>query len=83
MLVKTVKVSAKGQISVPADVLRALKVKKGTEFLLVQQGDQIFLVRAADVGKRLVEELSGWESLAGPAFAELWDNEADEVWNEA
>ena len=83
VVVKTVKVSAKGQITLPAETLRALKVRKGAEFLLIQRGDHILLLRAEDVGQRLVEELGGWETLAEPAFAELWDNDADEVWDEA
>lgn len=83
MLVKTVKASSKGQITLPAEVLRALKVKKGVEFVLIQQGNRIVLVPASDVGRQVVEELGGWESLAEPAFAEVWDNEADEVWDEA
>jgi hypothetical protein len=27
-------------------------------------------------------ELDGREALSDPAFADIWDNEADEVWNE-
>lgn len=83
MIVKTVKVSAKGQITLPADALRAMRARKGTELLLVQEGDKLVLLRAEDLGRRLVDELGGWEALAAPAFAELWDNPADEVWDEA
>lgn len=83
MIVKTVKLSSKGQVTLPADALRALKVRKGTEFLLIQKGEHLLLIPAARVGERVVDELGGFEALADPAFAELWDNEADEVWNEA
>lgn len=83
MLVKTVKLSEKGQITLPADALRAMRASRGTEFLLVQEGDRLLLVKADAVGKRLVDDLGGWESLAAPAFKDLWDNDADEVWNEA
>jgi bifunctional DNA-binding transcriptional regulator/antitoxin component of YhaV-PrlF toxin-antitoxin module len=83
VLVKTVKVSAKGQITLPVEALRAMKARKGTELLLVQQGDHLVLVRAGDVGKRVLDELGGFEALAAPAFADLWDNPADEVWDEA
>ena len=83
MIVKTVKVSSKGQITLPAEALRALKARKGTEFLLIQQGGKIVLLPSAAVGKRVMEEHSSWEFLAYSAFAELWDNEADKVWDEA
>lgn len=83
VLVKTVKVSPKGRITLPAEVLRALRVKEGAEFLLIQQGNRIVLVPAAEAGRQVVEVLGGWEALAAPAFAELWDNDADAVWDEA
>lgn len=83
MIVKTVKVSSKGQITLPSDTLRALKARKGSEFLLVQEGDHIVLVRAEHVAKRVVDDLGGWENLASPAFADLWGSKADEVWDEA
>jgi bifunctional DNA-binding transcriptional regulator/antitoxin component of YhaV-PrlF toxin-antitoxin module len=83
MIVKTIKVSSKGQITLPIEALRALRARKGTEFLLVQQGARILLMPADEVGRQLVDELGGWENLAAPAFAEVWDNEADEAWNEA
>jgi len=83
VLVKTVKLSSKGQVTLPADALRALKLKKGAEFILIQDGARILLVPAGEAGKALLGELGGWEALALPAFEELWDNDADEVWDEA
>lgn len=84
MLVKTVKVSSKGQVTLPAEALRALNVRKGTEFLLVQDGPRILLVKADQAGRRVLDDLGGWEAVAAPAFAEVWDNPADaEVWDEA
>jgi len=83
MLVKTVKLSSKGQLSLPADVLRALRASKGTEFVLVQEGEKVILLPAARVGREVLDDLSGFEALARSAFGRLWDNEADEIWNEA
>lgn len=83
MLVKTVKVTAKGQMSLPAEALRSLNARKGTEFLLVQEGDRILLTKASAVGKRLVDDLGGWEALGASAFRDVWDNDADAVWDDA
>ena len=83
MIVRTIRVSSKGQFTIPVDVLRALNLRKGAELLLVQDGKSVVLVPAGVVGQRVIEELGGWEHLAAPAFEELWSNEADEVWNEA
>lgn len=83
MLVKTVKVSEKGQITLPAEALRALNAGKGTEFLVIQEGDRLLLVKADRVGRRVLDELGGWEALAAPAFEDLWNTDADEVWDGA
>ena len=82
MLVKTVKITDKGQITLPAETLRAMNLRRGSELLLVQEGDRIVLVRASKIGNQVMEEFRGWENLSAPAFAKLWDNEADEVWND-
>lgn len=81
MLVKTVKVSAKGQITLPAEAMRALKARKGTEFILVQEGERIILVKAADVGRKVADDTAGFSALGASSFAKVWDNEEDEVWN--
>lgn len=81
MIVRTVRLSSKGQLSIPAEALAALRAKRGTEFLLIQEGERLVLVKAETVAKQAVQELGGWEALAAPAFAELWDNPEDEAWD--
>jgi AbrB family looped-hinge helix DNA binding protein len=81
VLVKTVKVSEKGQITIPAEALRAIKAKKGTEFIFIQEGERLVLVKAESAGRKLIDDLGGWHALAAPVFNELWDNEADEIWD--
>lgn len=81
MLVRTVKMTSKGQITLPADALRAMKVRKGAEFLLVQEGDEIVLRKADRVGREVLDETRDFAALGLSAFADVWDNEEDEVWN--
>jgi AbrB family looped-hinge helix DNA binding protein len=83
VLVKTVKLTEKGQLTIPADALRAMNARKGTEFLFIQEGDRIVLVKASAVGRQLLDDMGGWEALAAPAFQDLWENEDDEIWNHA
>ena len=82
MIVKTVAASAKGQFTIPVSMLRAMKLKGPTEFMVVQEGEKIVLTPAKRVGKRVVDDLAGWETLSIPAFRAVWDNPADEVWND-
>lgn len=83
MIVRTARLTDKGQITLPADALREMNAGKGTEFLVIQEGDRLVLIKATSVGKQLLDDLGGWEALAAPAFADVWDNEADHVWDTA
>jgi bifunctional DNA-binding transcriptional regulator/antitoxin component of YhaV-PrlF toxin-antitoxin module len=83
VLVRKVTASAKGQFSIPADMMKALGAHGPMELLLVQEGERIVLVPAQTAGRLLLDDLGGWEALSIPAFADVWDNEADEVWNDA
>lgn len=83
LLVKTVKLSSKGQVTLPVDALRAIKAKKGDEFVLIQDEDRLVLIPAAKAGRKLVDDLAGWETMSEAAFREVWDSPEDEVWNDA
>lgn len=83
MIVKTVKVSAKGQFTIPAEVMRALNLRKGTEIILVQEGERVILKKATSVGKEILDDLADFSALGLSSFRELWDNPIDdEVWND-
>jgi len=84
VLLRKVTASAKGQFTLPVDMLRAIGAGKGpTELVLVQEGDRIVLVPAQRAAHAILDDLEGWEGLAEKAFADVWDNAADEVWNDA
>lgn len=83
MLVKTIRASAKGQLVLPVAMLRALGISGPSELLAVQEGHRIVLAPAAEVAKPVLDDLRGWEHLAAPAFAEVWDNDEDSVWDKA
>lgn len=40
-------------------------------------------MRAMSPRRKSVDDLGGFETLAADAFAEVWDNPADEAWNGA
>lgn len=84
MLVRKVTASPKGQFTIPVDMLRALGGgKRAMDLVLVQDGSRIIVTPAAEVGQAIVDDLKDWPALAAPGFANLWDNPADEVWDDA
>ncbi len=53
MIVKTVKISEKGQIAIPVDIREAIGLRKGDELLLLQDGNKIFMEKATEAAKTL------------------------------
>ncbi|MCA1811550.1 MAG: AbrB/MazE/SpoVT family DNA-binding domain-containing protein [Halobacteriales archaeon] len=83
MLVKTVRTSPKGQLTLPVAMLRALGVSGPAELVAVQEGRRIVLAPAAELAKPVLDDLKGWEHLAAASFGEVWDNDEDSVWDKA
>ena len=76
MEAKIVKITDKGQISIPIAMQKSLDVKKGDNLIMIENKNAIIL-------KKLEEnEILGWMKLAGPVFKKLWDNKYDKRWDD-
>lgn len=82
MRIKTVKVSDKGQISLPVDIRKATGIKKGDELLLIQDGKKILIESAPNFGKKVTDDFSDLMKISEKSLLKLWDNEADKVWDD-
>lgn len=81
MQMRTVRASAKGQFTIPKELFDAMGDPR--DLLLIQDDHRLIVLPADEHARATVDDLGGWEALAAPAFADVWDNEADEVWNDA
>ena len=82
MIVRTVKTTSKGQLTIPVDILRAMGLQRGDELVLIQEDDRVVLAKAETVAKAYVDDLAGWERISEPSLADVWDNAEDEAWND-
>jgi len=83
MDLKTIKLSEKGQISIPKDIRKGMQLKKGDKLVLVAKGDQLILQKADSFLKKagIEEESIGTMLLSEETLKKDWDNEYDERWN--
>ena len=83
MDLKTIKLSEKGQISIPKDIRKGMRLKKGDKLVLVAKGDQLILQKADSFLKKagIGEESIGTMLLSEETLKKDWDNEYDERWN--
>jgi len=75
MEIKVLKITDKGQISIPTQFQKLLNIHKGSNLIAVQQGDTIILqpVRESQF-KDLVKHS---ETVA----KKVWSNKKDEIWD--
>jgi AbrB family looped-hinge helix DNA binding protein len=81
MIVKTVKVSDKGQIAIPSEMREETGISQGDELILVQEGKKILIEPVGKVHKQIKNDFSDLLKLSEKSLMNLWDNEADKVWD--
>lgn len=80
-MLKTVNVSAKGQIAIPADVRRMLGIKKGDTLLLTAARKKILIAKSDDLAKQIEDDLSYLTKVSEITAKKLWDNQSDKIWD--
>ncbi|MBI4010110.1 MAG: AbrB/MazE/SpoVT family DNA-binding domain-containing protein [Candidatus Aenigmarchaeota archaeon] len=78
---KTIKVSQKGQIAIPADIRKEVGIKRGDELLLVRRGDKLLIEKSSEVSKRFTREFDYMLKHAEKVAKRLWENKEDEIWD--
>lgn len=75
METKFVKVTDKGQISIPIAIRESMKIRNGDELILIRTDDSIIMkkIKKSDFKDLLKHS----EKVA----KKLWDNKEDEVWD--
>ncbi len=79
---RSIKVSAKGQITLPSDIQKEFGIKKGDEIILVRKGEKIILEKSERIAKSLKNEFADIKSLSEQSLRKLWLNKDDEIWNQ-
>ncbi|MGD0177117.1 MAG: AbrB/MazE/SpoVT family DNA-binding domain-containing protein [Candidatus Bathyarchaeia archaeon] len=78
---KKVKVSDKGQISIPVDMQKLIGLKKGDELLLIRKGRKIILEKPDRIMQALEDEFEDVRSVTERQLAKLWLRREENVWN--
>ena len=83
MELKTIKLSEKGQISIPQEIRNAMKLKKGDKLVIISKNDQLILQKADFIFKKLgIEDESYSNMIASEeSLKKDWDNKYDERWD--
>ena len=78
---KKVKVSAKGQISLPMEIQREAGIKKGDELLLIMKGQKIVLEKPERMMEVLEDEFADLQTVSEASLRRLWRGSRENVWD--
>lgn len=78
---KKVKVSDKGQISLPVEIQREIGVKKGDELLLIRKGEKILLEKAGAIVQVLEDEFADLQDISEASLRGMWLRKREDVWD--
>ena len=79
--VKTVKVSDKGQISIPLDIRESIGIKQGDTLVLIQEEERILLQKSEPITKQIKDDFKYLIKQSEDVAKKFWSNKADDVWD--
>lgn len=81
MIIKTIKVSDKGQIAIPQEVRKKIGIRKGGKIILMQEGKKVMIEPVERFSKQIKDDFSDLLKLSEKGLRNLWNNKEDEIWN--
>jgi AbrB family looped-hinge helix DNA binding protein len=78
---KKVKVSDKGQISIPVEIQRETGIKKGDELLLIRKGQKIVLEKTGRIVEAIEDEFADVQEISEASLRQMWLRKKEDVWD--
>ena len=79
--VKTVKVSDKGQLSIPFNIRESIGIKQGDTPVLIQEKERILLQKSEQIKKDIKDDFKHLLKHSEDLAKKFWGNKADDVWD--
>ncbi len=80
--IKTLRVSDKGQISIPNSVRRKLGIERGDNLILFEIEGKILLEKQQKVSEKMKDEFKDVLHFSEQSLKEVWNNPEDEIWSQ-
>ena len=81
MTISTVRVTDKGQISLPAGICREMGIARGDTLILSHSADVILLEKQERLEPIIEDDMKDILKLTEKSLKEVWDNKEDDIWN--
>lgn len=78
---KIIKVTDKGQITIPREIQTLLEIRKGDRLILATKDKKLLIQKASNLEKKIDDDFKDLLKLSEKTAKNLWDNKYDETWN--
>lgn len=82
MIIKTIRVSEKGQIAIPLEMREKLRIMQGDELVIVGNNEKLLIEKAPKVSKQLQDNFKDLLHYSEQSLKEVWNNSEDDIWNQ-
>lgn len=79
---KIIKVSNKGQISIPQIFRERLGIERGDDLILFEIGGKLLIEKPKKILDNLKDEFKDILSFSEQSLKEVWGNPEDEIWGD-
>lgn len=80
--IKTLKVSDKGQISIPNSVRQKLGIERGDNLVLFEINGKLLIEKQQKISEKMKDEFKDILYFSEQSLKEVWDNPEDEIWSQ-
>ena len=81
IIIKTIKVSDKGQIAIPSEIRQKAGIEKGDDLILMQENGKIMIEKIQRISAKMSDDFKDLLKNSEKVAKKLWSNKKDEVWN--
>ncbi len=81
MKLKTVKVSDKGQISIPSEIREEAGIERGDELVLIEDRGKILLEKVETASKEIKDDFKDLLKFSEHSLKKLWLNKENDIWD--
>lgn len=80
--IKTLRVSDKGQISIPNVIRQRLGIEKGDNLVLFEVNGKLLIEKQQKVSEKMKDEFKDVLYFSEQSLKKVWDNPEDEIWSQ-
>ncbi len=81
-MMKIVRVTNKGQVSIPNTFRKKIGINQGDELLFIEVQGKILIEKSDKIIKESPDYLKEIMKYSEHSLKEVWDNEEDDIWNQ-